>query len=60
MKKSKEAMPIQVRFNAAIRSDGELVRITIVQNGQEVCLTIQQAKSLLEQIKQRLERWEKP
>ena len=47
------AAPIVVRFNPEIRSDGELVRVTITQGEKELKLTNEQAVSLVQELSRR-------
>lgn len=54
MKKQKESMPIKAYFKRAIRTDGELVAVRVVQAGQEINLTAKQALSLAAQLNERI------
>lgn len=47
MKKKAEAMPVNVLFSPRLRSDGELVNVTITQSNNEITLTHEQVRSLV-------------
>ena len=42
-----EAMPVTVSFAPRLRTDGELVNVTITQSNNEINLTHEQARSLV-------------
>lgn len=50
----KDDMPITVAVKVGIRADGEITRLTITQDGAEICLTYDQARSLVTTINARL------
>lgn len=47
MDNAQEPMPINVSFNPRLRTDGELVTVTITQAGNDIQLTHEQARSLV-------------
>lgn len=42
-----EAMPINVLFSPRLRTDGELVNVTLTQGPNEILLTHEQTRSLV-------------
>ena len=54
MSKFKHGMPITVRFNRHIRSDGEFSIVSIQQGEQEIQLTQAQIESLVSRLREKL------
>lgn len=51
----KDAMPVTLSFRKNLRSDGELTVIRIIQNEQEIQLTLAQAQALVNNLRLRIE-----
>lgn len=47
MTEPQEPMPVTVNFNPRLRSDGELVSVTITQAADQIQLTHEQTRSLV-------------
>lgn len=45
--KTQDPMPINVSFSPRLRTDGELVNVTITQSNNEIQLTHEQTRSLV-------------
>jgi len=53
VKINKAPMPITLSTATGIRSDGEIIRLKISQEGQEIYLTQEQAESLATELRRR-------
>ena len=49
----KEPMPITIAAATGIRADGEIIRLKVLQEDQEILLTEPQAMSLVQEIHRR-------
>lgn len=54
MAKTKDAMPITVSFKRNLRSDGELIVVTLRQEGDSIHLTAAQVKALVIQLQTKI------